>query len=516
MNAAKVHTLIKQGEGMRIEFKTCRTALNRDVYETVCAFLNRAGGELLLGVADDGAVTGIDEGCLRQIKNDFITAINNPQKISPSCYLSVEEIKIDNKIILYIYVPESSQVHRCNGRIFDRNEDGDFDITANNALVSELFLRKQTSYSENRIYPYVAIKDLRQDVIARARKMAGIQKPGHPWLEMDDLELLQSAQLYRKDYQTGKEGFTLAAVLLFGRDEVILSVLPHFRTDAIVRRENLDRYDDRDDIRTNLIDSYDRLMAFVEKHLPDKFYLERDQRVSIRDHIFREVAGNILIHREYLSPFPAKFIIEQHRVYTENSNKPHGHGPISPADFSPFPKNPAIAKVFKEIGRADELGSGVRKLFKYGRIYAGADPQLLEEDIFKIIIPLSPQDTMQAAMQDTMQAAMQDTMQAAMQDDRVRKILDFCRTPRKREEIQALIGVSNRDYFRKEILTPLLEQGLLHPTLPDKLTSPKQRYYSGPPKDEKTDTNDEGAEKKSIEFDGITKQIDVKRPEGKL
>jgi ATP-dependent DNA helicase RecG len=37
---------------------------------------------------------------------------------------------------------------------------------------------------------------------------------------------------------------------------------------AIVRIQNTDRYDDRDDIRVNLIDSYDRLMGFVAKHLP--------------------------------------------------------------------------------------------------------------------------------------------------------------------------------------------------------------------------------------------------------
>jgi len=33
---------------------------------------------------------------------------------------------------------------------------------------------------------------------------------------------------------------------------------------------------------------------------------------------------------------------------------------INPASFSAFPKNPVIARFFKEIGRADELGSGVR------------------------------------------------------------------------------------------------------------------------------------------------------------
>ena len=38
--------------------------------------------------------------------------------------------------------------------------------------------------------------------------------------------------------------------------------------------------------------------------------------------------------------------------------------------------------------------------------------------------------------------------------------------------------ISNRDYFRKEILNPLLEKGLLHPSIPDKVISPMQRYYS--------------------------------------
>jgi len=48
-------------------------------------------------------------------------------------------------------------------------------------------------------------------------------------------------------------------------------------------QENIDRYDDRDDIHVNLLESYDRFMAFVSKHLPDKFYLANDQRINIRD-----------------------------------------------------------------------------------------------------------------------------------------------------------------------------------------------------------------------------------------
>ena len=134
---------------------------------------------------------------------------------------------------------------------------------------------------------------------------------------MDYLEMLKSNGLHLKNLQGGKEGITLAGILLFGNDQLIQAALPHYRTDAILRKENIDRYDDRDDIRTNLIDSYTRLMQFIAKHLNDKFYLEKDQRISLRDKIFREVVSNILIHREFLNPFPAKLIIEKDRVYAE-------------------------------------------------------------------------------------------------------------------------------------------------------------------------------------------------------
>lgn len=298
----KILDAIKKGEGLKIEFKECKNKLNKDVYETVCAFLNRNGGEIFLGVKDNGDITGVDIESITQIKKDFVTVMNNGNKISPTFYLSIEEIEIECKKILYILVPESSQVHRCNGQIYDRNQDGDFNITDNTNQVAAIYERKQTTYIENKVYPYVKIDDLRKDLISRVRKIASNRVVNHPWENMDDMELLKSAGLYVRDYQNSLEGFTLASILLLGKDEVILSVIPFHKTDAILRIENTDRYDDRDDIRTNLIESYDRLLAFANKHLPDKFYLEKDIRISIRDNIFREVVSNILIHRDYGNP----------------------------------------------------------------------------------------------------------------------------------------------------------------------------------------------------------------------
>lgn len=394
----KIIDILSNGEGLTVEFKKSRDKVTSDVYPSICAFLNRNGGQVVLGVEDDGTITGIKEDALDQMKKD---------------------------------------------------------------LVAELYIRKQSHYSENRIYPFVTLEDLRIDLIQRVRKLARGQRPDHPWAELDDMELLKSARLFHKDYQSGKQGFTLAAVLLFGHDDVILNILPHHKTDALLRVDDIDRYDDRDDIRTNLIESYDQIMGFMAKHLPDKFYLIGDQRVSLRDRIFREVTANCLIHREYLNPFPAKFIIEENRVYTENANKPHGHGLIDPANFTPFPKNPVIARVFKEMGRADELGSGVKNIFLFTKAYSGADPQLLEEDIFRIIIPLTEQVTEQVK--------------------RRHKVIEFCKIPRSTAEIMGHLGLKHREYFRSKILQPLLAEGRLALTMPDTPRSPKQRYYSGGP-----------------------------------
>ena len=86
LDAQNILKLVEQGEGLSLEFKTCRTALNRDVYESVCAFLNRYGGTVLLGVRDSGEVQGVAPDAVESIRKDFVNAINNPQKITPTTY----------------------------------------------------------------------------------------------------------------------------------------------------------------------------------------------------------------------------------------------------------------------------------------------------------------------------------------------------------------------------------------------------------------------------------------------
>ena len=213
-------------------------------------------------------------------------------------------------------------------------------------------------------------------------------KERHPWLDMDDMAIMRSAGLYTENISTGEKGFNLAAILLFGKPEVIKSVVPGYMTDAIYRVENVDRYDDRDMVNVNLIEAYERLMDFCLKHMDNRHVLEGDISIDARVRIAREVVGNILIHRDYTNAFPAKLIIDKDALHTENWSKSRFAGKLDMATFSPYPKNPLLASFFVNIGRADTLGSGMRNLYKYTKLYSHAEPVLTEGDVFKIWIPL--------------------------------------------------------------------------------------------------------------------------------
>lgn len=389
MDLATIQSILAIGETVAVEFKRCGKEIESDTYETVCSFLNRFGGDIFLGVLNDGTVLGVPENAASDMVKNFIKVVSNPALFSPTVYLVPEKIKYDeNHTIIHIHVPPSAEVHSYKKVIYDRVDDADVKVTATGAI-AQMYIRKQNIFTEKKIYPYAKLDDLRLDLLPKIRVMAQNHAGGtHPWTVMDDTELLKSAGLYGRDIATGEEGYNLAAIMLLGKDDVILSVAPAYVTDALVRKVNVDRYDDREVIKTNLIESYDRLMDFGKKHLPDKFFLEDDVNKSLRNTILREMVSNVLMHREFTNNYTAKFVIETERMYVENANRAVSDGFITEDNLEPIPKNPLIASFFRNIGYADQLGSGVRNLFKYSKYYSGKIPEFIEGDIFRIIVPL--------------------------------------------------------------------------------------------------------------------------------
>ena len=294
VNAHQLRDIIEEGENDRIEFKRCGNQPEKDLFETICAFANTFGGTILLGVEDDGSLTGIDPAQVLPVTRNVLNVVNNSNAFDVPVSMEFEHIEIGDRQIIKIDVPNSPQMHSYKGKVYERRGDADV-VVRGSAPLAGLCIRKQGIYTEQRIFEHVSLSDLREDLIDEARRLALAKRKDHPWGAMTNAQLVESAGLFGKDYSTGKQGYNLAAVVLLGKDEVIRSLCPAYKTDALVRQHDTDRHDDRLVATTNLIDAYAQIAGFCRKHLPDRFLMEGDFALSPRDTIVRELVVNCLM-----------------------------------------------------------------------------------------------------------------------------------------------------------------------------------------------------------------------------
>ena len=395
MDADKFKNDLILGETSSVEFKRCGNEVEHDVFESICAFLNRFGGDVYLGVLNDGTVVGVNANNAVAMMKNIVNVVGNPNVFKPSPYIEVDSFVWDSKTIIRVHVPVSGDVHSYRGDIYDRMGEVDVKVRAT-AQIADLYMRKKGIYTEREVFPSLKLEDFRVDLLPLVRREAQnhlTDGKRHPWMDMDDEALFRASGLIDEDKATKEVGFNLAAVLLLGKDETLMRICPQYETDALLRVENVDRYDDRRIVRTNLLESYDELLEFSRKHLPAPFFLEEDKRLNLREIIVREMVANLLIHREFTSLDKSEFVIERERMYTSNPCNPMQDGRITPENVRPRAKNPIIAGFFREIGRADRLGSGVRNLYKYCKDYGGADPVFTEGNCFVISVSLKKLDS---------------------------------------------------------------------------------------------------------------------------
>ena len=383
-------TYIQAGEGISVEFKRCGSQPRQDTFETICSFANRQGGSILLGVRDDGAVEGVPEASALSIERNISSVISNPNLFNVSPLVEFERLRgVDGKLVIRVWVPMGPSLYTFKGVVYDRVADVDVRVKSD-AQITSMMARKQSYYSERTVYPWVTEEDLETDLLDAVRDALRANDADHPWLSLSDGELLRAARLYGRDQLTGERGFNLAAVALLGKEDTILDVMPLYRTDAVLRRVETDRYDDRLVCRSNLVRAYDELVGFCEKWLPDSFVLDGGQRKSARDVIVRELVCNCLIHREFVSPHIARITIDREGIRTRNASRALFAGPVTLESLDPTPKNPIIANFFTQMGRSEELGSGTRSLYKFSRLYTGKDPVLEDGDQFTAFVPVPP------------------------------------------------------------------------------------------------------------------------------
>ena len=123
--------------------------------------------------------------------------------------------------------------------------------------------------------------------------------------------------------------------------------------------------------------------------MSDAFALDEEgNRISVRDIIVRELVVNSLIHRECSSPHIARIVIDADGIHAHNASRALYAGSVTPSNLDPTPKNPIIANFFTQMGRSEELGSGIRNLYKFSQIYSGRPPEMEDGDFFEAFVPV--------------------------------------------------------------------------------------------------------------------------------
>ena len=99
---SEIKKLITQGEGVSIEFKEAKEKVPASFYETVVRYANTNGGVILLGVDDNGNVTGIHSDNTAKYLKNIAAALNSTDKVNPTLYLNPSAMEYAGRTIIVV------------------------------------------------------------------------------------------------------------------------------------------------------------------------------------------------------------------------------------------------------------------------------------------------------------------------------------------------------------------------------------------------------------------------------
>ncbi|MDO4796559.1 MAG: hypothetical protein Q4A01_00900 [Coriobacteriales bacterium] len=129
------------------------------------------------------------------------------------------------------------------------------------------------------------------------------------------------------------------------------------------------------------------------------------------------------------------------------------------------PRNAGLFKMFNLIGVGEHAGSGVPDILAAWD-EEGYDAPTVEER-FGADVP--DRTTLTLPLVASLGTSLGTSEQAG---DQAERLLEFCSEPRSKGEIQRHLGISSERYVRQELIRPLLDDGRLVQTIPDKPRSP--------------------------------------------
>jgi len=376
LNPLDILLQLDWAEGDDLELKSAQGGLPKSLWETYSAMANSHGGVILLGVEDDGRVSGVREP--KKLKKTFWDTINNRGKVNLNLCSDADlaEVKHPDGLILAIRVPQASRYQRpvflgqnpLTGT-YRRNYEGDYRCTEQE--VGRMLSDRDVEPADSRILDRFGLEDLDLSSLHQYRQRMASHKPTHPWLSEDDLALLTKLGGWRRDRKTGVEGLTLAGLLMFGRDESLREAVPGYHVDYRERlsHDPAERWSDRltadGTWAPNLFQFYLRVAQRLVADLKLPFQLGanlfRKGETEVHEAI-REALVNALIHADYSGQ--GGIVVEKLRDGFEFANPGSlliSFDQLLRGNVSEC-RNKSLQTMFMLIGVAEKAGSGVDKM----------------------------------------------------------------------------------------------------------------------------------------------------------
>jgi ATP-dependent DNA helicase RecG len=368
----------------------------KDFWLTYSAMANSHGGVVLLGVREkDGVFTVAGLPNPAKVRADLFNNLNNPGKVSVNLLADsdVETVSIDDKTLLLVRIPAATRKQKpvyLNGQplgnTYRRLNDGD--RPCDPETVKRMLAEQMEDERDARILPGFGMEDIDPESLRIYRQMLKDEKPGHPYLEQDDLKFLESLKGWRRDRQTGESGLTIAGLLMFGTWGAIQDAMPHYfldyqeRPEAKTERRWVDRLVPDGTWTGNLFEFYRRVYRKLVSDLKVPFVLKDGQRQEDTPvHVaLREALVNTLVHADYTG-----------RVSVMVVKRPDMFGFRNPGRLRlPMEqvirggesdcRNRILHQMFLMIGLGERGGSGMPKIFSGWSSQHWRQPRLHEKD----------------------------------------------------------------------------------------------------------------------------------------
>lgn len=371
-NEHEIEKLIQQGESLALEFKSDLKSLpDRELVATVVSLANTEGGDLLLGVEDDGTVTGLHANHLNILGIPSLIA----NKTNPAISVRVERCELEGRSIARISVPKSRQlVSTSDGLLVRRRIKLDGTPEAVPFYPHE-FIQRQSSMGlvDPSAMVLEEVEASQLDPLQRLRIRNAIKKYGgeQSLLSLADDELDGALGLIKNI--SGKQHPTVAGLLLLGTEELLRTHLPAYEV-AFQMLQGTD-VKVNEFYRKPLLETFEEVEILFKARVVEEEIQVGLFRVPVPNYdrrAFREAFVNALVHRDFSRVGAVHVKIGDDGLSISN---PGGFVEGVTLDnllvAAPRSRNPLLADVIKRIGLAERTGRGIDRIYegmlRYGR-----------------------------------------------------------------------------------------------------------------------------------------------------